>query len=61
MTLPKWNSIPETEFKIIGRYECRESTSVDCHMTTQNIDFISGAVPYLKNAEFEMEMKFWQI
>lgn len=34
-----------------------ESTSVDCHMTTQNIDFISGAVPYLKNAEFEMEMK----
>lgn len=34
-----------------------ESTSIDCHMTTQNIDFISGAVPYLKNAEFEMDMK----
>ena len=34
-----------------------ESTSIDCHMITQNIDFISGAVPYLKNAEFEMDMK----
>lgn len=34
-----------------------ETTSVDCHMTTQNINFIMGSVPYLKNAEFEMDMK----
>lgn len=34
-----------------------ETTSVDCHMTTRNINLIMGAVPYLKNAEFEMDMK----
>ena len=34
-----------------------KSTDIDCQMTTEKINFLISGVPYLRNAEFEMDLK----
>lgn len=34
-----------------------KSTDIDCQMTTGKINFLISGIPYLRNAEFEMDLK----